>query len=349
MKLVFWQNIISPHQSYFFNKISSEFEVILIVEDLMSKERQSQGWEIPKTDKIQVIKIENNQHLETLIDKFKYEKNIFSGLLGMGYPALKKASMELSKYNKIYIICEAPILLGYEKYLRILKYKFLYYKCKNQIAHIFAMGELGKKFYSKIGFSNKSVTVFHYFIKPKEEKEENFNIDKSKKKYVFVGQLIYRKGIDNLINAFGGIEISADWELTIIGNGELYEEIKSLVKKNKLEENVLILGNKENSQVINTIKASDFLILPSRFDGWGAVVSEALSVGTKVICSNKCGSAILINKDNGYVYEEDDIDDLKKSIKLSLGDAVSNRSEIVNGFHVESNKKINEFVEIIKS
>ena len=48
--------------------------------------------------------------------------------------------------------------------------------------------------------------------------------------------------------------------------------------------------------------AADVLVLPSRFDGWGAVVNEALMVGTPVICSDRCGASDVIeNGRNGYV------------------------------------------------
>ena len=36
---------------------------------------------------------------------------------------------------------------------------------------------------------------------------------------------------------------------------------------------------------------ADCLVLPSRHDGWGAVVSESLMAGTPVICSDHCGAA----------------------------------------------------------
>ena len=39
---------------------------------------------------------------------------------------------------------------------------------------------------------------------------------------------------------------------------------------------------------------SDLLILPSRFDGWGAVVNESLMCGTPVICSHRCGAKDLL-------------------------------------------------------
>ena len=52
----------------------------------------------------------------------------------------------------------------------------------------------------------------------------------------------------------------------------------------------------------------DCLVLPSRYDGWGAVVTESLMVGTPVICSNKCGSSIIVQASKvGYVFPANNI------------------------------------------
>lgn len=45
-------------------------------------------------------------------------------------------------------------------------------------------------------------------------------------------------------------------------------------------------------------------MLPSIYDGWGAVINEALTQGLYVICSSKCGAKDLIrNEINGVVFE----------------------------------------------
>ncbi len=47
----------------------------------------------------------------------------------------------------------------------------------------------------------------------------------------------------------------------------------------------------------------DLLILPSIFDGWGAVVNEALGRGMRVLCSNGCGSSVLLDgEQRGSVF-----------------------------------------------
>lgn len=37
---------------------------------------------------------------------------------------------------------------------------------------------------------------------------------------------------------------------------------------------------------------ADYLILPSLYDGWGAVVNEGLQSGCKVLVSKDCGASI---------------------------------------------------------
>lgn len=47
----------------------------------------------------------------------------------------------------------------------------------------------------------------------------------------------------------------------------------------------------------------DVLVLPSRYDGWGAVINEALQRGLYVICSNRCGAkALVVNDKIGKVF-----------------------------------------------
>ena len=60
------------------------------------------------------------------------------------------------------------------------------------------------------------------------------------------------------------------------------------------------------------------LILPSRYERFGAVVNEALLLGEKVAVSSKAGAAMLVNKNNGVVLNIDEkyIDFSKLSEKV---------------------------------
>ena len=47
----------------------------------------------------------------------------------------------------------------------------------------------------------------------------------------------------------------------------------------------------------------DIFVLPSRYDGWGAVVNEALQNGMRVIVSQNCGANVLVDgKTRGEIF-----------------------------------------------
>ena len=64
------------------------------------------------------------------------------------------------------------------------------------------------------------------------------------------------------------------------------------------------------------LASHDLLVLPSRFDGWGAVVNEALSVGTPVLCSDTCGAAdLLAAPDYGTAFRSGDASSLAAALR----------------------------------
>lgn len=78
----------------------------------------------------------------------------------------------------------------------------------------------------------------------------------------------------------------------------------------------MITGRLSNSDAHLQMATHDYLILPSLYDGWGAVVNEALSVGTRVLCSKACGASILLDgNERGEAFsQKNDIQILKKWI-----------------------------------
>jgi glycosyltransferase involved in cell wall biosynthesis len=67
------------------------------------------------------------------------------------------------------------------------------------------------------------------------------------------------------------------------------------------------------------IALADVLVLPSRWDGWGMVVNEALTAGVPVIVSDRCGAADLIQHGvNGFVFRSEDVDGLRQCLRKFL-------------------------------
>ena len=67
------------------------------------------------------------------------------------------------------------------------------------------------------------------------------------------------------------------------------------------------------------IAGSDCLVLPSEYDGWGAVVSEALLAGTPAICSSACGAAVAVEASGaGGVFASGDGVSLERLLHAQL-------------------------------
>lgn len=108
--------------------------------------------------------------------------------------------------------------------------------------------------------------------------------DKNNKKILFVGRLVYYKGIDVLLEAFDGIE---DSELFIIGRGEdgIEETLKEIAGRLTNADRVHFLGEVDEESLKAAYRDCDIFVLPSvsRAECFGLVQLEAMVYGKPVI------------------------------------------------------------------
>jgi rhamnosyl/mannosyltransferase len=106
--------------------------------------------------------------------------------------------------------------------------------------------------------------------------------DPARKKLLFVGRLVYYKGVDVLISA---LENVAGVELFIIGRGSLEKKIKSLVSGKNLQDRAHFLGSLPREELLAAYYDCDMLVLPSRAnsEAFGLVQLEAMVYGKPVI------------------------------------------------------------------
>ena len=122
-------------------------------------------------------------------------------------------------------------------------------------------------------------------------------------KYVgFVGNLIEIKRADKLVEIFDLIRKGyPKVKFIVVGDGHLRGKMEKQAKQKGLD--VLFTGRLDQSEVAKYMNAMDVMILPSRNEGFGAVVIEAQACGTCVVGSSNGGIPEAIGFEE-YVVEE---------------------------------------------
>lgn len=112
----------------------------------------------------------------------------------------------------------------------------------------------------------------------------NFFKNYNKIKIIFIGRLVDQKDPFTLVKALKILNNKIDFKAIIIGRGLFYAELKKFLFKNNLNTKVKILNWRKNPY--NYLKASDLLVLTSKYEGLPNVLLEAISLKKYVISTN---------------------------------------------------------------
>lgn len=136
-------------------------------------------------------------------------------------------------------------------------------------------------------------------------------------RFLYCGQLIERKGVDLLVRAFNGLaDRHPHIDLTLVGDGPLRAALADAVP-DRLKGRVDLAGFRQIAELPDCFAAADVFVLPSRHDGWGVVVNQALAAGMPVIVSDAVGSAddLVRPGENGAICRAGDEDSLADALR----------------------------------
>lgn len=156
------------------------------------------------------------------------------------------------------------------------------------------------------------------------EKEEAF--DPAGRVIAFVGGLVPQKGVDVLIESFKRIK-ATDTGLVIVGDGPERKRLEALATGVK---DIRFLGRREGLKGILT--KSDVLVLPSREEGFGLVLLEAMALGTPVVATNVGGIPEIVDDGvSGILVEKDNPEQLADAVVKVLEDEELRKTLIEHG------------------
>ena len=128
------------------------------------------------------------------------------------------------------------------------------------------------------------------------------------------GRLTHVKGHGYLIEAAGKIlDVRLDTTFVFLGDGELLNELKDMVTKLDIEENVKFLGWRDD--VAEVMSVFDVFVLPSLNEGMGRVLVEAMALGKPIVASDVGGIPdLVVNGENGFLVPVGDVGALADAI-----------------------------------
>lgn len=338
MRVLYITNIPAPYKIVFFNELGKKLDLTVVFE---AKGASNQGIKFnynletiqtfkavflsegdikEKTVNWKITKYLKEPYDKIVIGAYSYFTEMFALLwlktrkkpyyLSTDGGMIKADENPIKKWYKTLLISGAK---GYfspsdmsDKYLEyygakknaIYRYPFTSYKKSNQIEEIITDIE-------------------------KEKLKTRLNI---KEKYLVlgVGQFIYRKGWDLLLNAMEGI--SDDVALCLIG-GKPIEEYKRIVEEKKLR-HVYFKDFMKSEELSEYYKAADLFVLPTREDIWGLVINEAMNYGLPVITTTACvaGLELVQEGENGYLITNIDSESGCQKLTLKMTELVANKS-----------------------
>jgi glycosyltransferase involved in cell wall biosynthesis len=293
-------------------------KVTYIAEERMTVDRKNMGWEESDNVNVEIIIIKNKNHINTLIRGFSADTvHCVQGVYANGYMEKVRRSLKHHGVRWGAIMEMVDERSWYWPIKRIVYRRYLS-RWAARPDFVLAIGAKTKDWVKDRGFSPKNTFPFTYFIDVHSDKKTDSSLTNDLFRIGFAGQLIPLKRVDLLIEALSGLA-DQKFELIIIGDGPLYNVLKYQAIEKLNSNRFSMLGQLKMEKVPSVMKSLDCFVLPSDYDGWGVVVTEALMAGIPVICSDACGAAeAVIASGVGGVFPKGDIVALRYLLKENV-------------------------------
>lgn len=163
---------------------------------------------------------------------------------------------------------------------------------------IFTVSKKLKKELKKTGIRGEKIELNVAEVDKKRFKKMDLE---KKDQIIFVGKVQKAKGVDLLIKAFSNIKKRfPNYKLIIVGDfdePEYHGKLKKEIRNKGIEKDVKFLGNRKD--IPKLLNQSKLFVMPSRSEGYGIALAEALSCGLKCVATNVGGIPEVLEKYKG--------------------------------------------------
>lgn len=144
-------------------------------------------------------------------------------------------------------------------------------------------------------------------------------------KLISIGAVTKRKSHQDLLSALSTLK-ELDWNLICMGSldqdREYAEETLKMVEKSGLSDRVIFTGEVSEQKLKDIIQNAHLLVHPSRYEGYGMVITEAISRGIPVLSSSGGALKFTLPEGAGILHEPGNVQSLNKALSSILKDEV---------------------------
>lgn len=185
-----------------------------------------------------------------------------------------------------------------------------------------AMGYYANYDFNRIDLCEKRRYNFGYFTPNCSCSSDNTADNQIK--ILWAGRMLGWKRVEDILKVYKRIEKTYNVSLTIVGDGPQRSKLEKYISKHKLS-SVSLLKFIKNDELKALMLGSDIYVLPSNgYEGWGAVINEAMQCRCAVIATEEAGAAksMILDGENGLLYRSGNLNELEKKIVSLLEDKV---------------------------
>lgn len=213
---------------------------------------------------------------------------------------------------------------SYKKYaIQTNKLNFLLFNFKQKLEHfVMKNSDIVCPTNNSIEKWLKSKGVINTFVLPHAVEPELYRYNTHDKFIFYAGQFIDRKGVSYLLDAFDSLSSEFDdYSLILRGFGRNKQELIKKASASRKSDRIKFLSWATKEELINDYANCTVSVLPSICESFGIAVIEAMASGKPVIASNIIGPRDIITPGkDGFLFEKENIEELKGYLKLILSD-----------------------------
>ena len=191
---------------------------------------------------------------------------------------------------------------------------------------------------------NKTYFIPNIIGEPFENQEKiNF---KDKENFIsFVGRLDREKNVIALLEIFKKANVSKDWKLQIIGDGNEKNNLEKFVEENQLQDRVIFYGTKTSEEILKLLRRSKIFGFTSLKEALPTVLVEAMFCSNAIISYNcNYGPSDIVKNNSGFLIDVNNKEDFIQKLEMLTNSDEKLEKMMENASKEAQNWKQNEIL-----